>query len=139
MTNSIAGAVMVGAGTGIVFVIAVVVMTDSFGTHFPNTPSDFFRVASQLDETHQFLRHYPNANSIVYLRDIVEYSFQDAKDRYAGLRISIDRNGGDPTFMQVSCFVVGDEFDAVEIHGLKLEGIDKFLQDQRCPDATFNN
>ena len=134
MTNSEAGAIVLGLACGIAFIVVIAVMLDSFGSYSPTTPSHFLRIASKLYETQEFLSLYPNSNSTVYLRDIVEYSFQNAEGRYAGLRISIDRDSGHPTFMQINCFMIDDVFDSVEMHGSRLEGITAFLQDKHCPE-----
>jgi hypothetical protein len=125
-------AVLVGLVCGIAFIVPVMVMVDSFGTRFPTSPSHFLRIASKLPETQAFLSNYPNSNSTVFARDIVEYWSQE-EDRYAGLRIQIDRSNGEPTFMELRCIVIGNELDYTKIQGSRLEGITAFLQDERCP------
>lgn len=137
MTDGGTSAIVSGLAIGVAFFVIMAAMSDSIGTRFPTTPSQFSQIASKLDETQEFLSIYPNSNLTVYLRDIVEYSFQDNSGRYAGLRISIDRNGGMPTFMQINCFILGNELDSIEIHGSMLEGITAFLQDKRCPETIF--
>lgn len=136
MSDSVAMPIVLGLAAGAAFIFVITFMSASYGTYFPITPSDFLRISAKLPETREFLNIYPDAKSTVYIRDIVEYSVQEGSqegDRYAGLRIRIDRNDGEAKFMEVRCIVIGMEYDSVEMHGSKLEGISSFLKDERCP------
>lgn len=136
MSESSTVPVILGLAAGVAFIFVIAFMSASYGTYLPVTPSDFLRISSKLAETQEFLNIYPDANSTMYIRDIVEYSFQEGSqegDRYAGLRIRIDRNDGEAKFMQVNCIVIGREYDSVEMHGARLEGIASFLKNERCP------
>lgn len=137
---------------GVAFVVIVALMATSIVLPLRSS-SDFIRVADKLSETKEFLSNYPNANTTVYfittcvddpclslvrIPSLVEY-WHNADDKIALLRILIDRDNGNPTFVSASCQLVGTE-ESGEIHSSRIsEGlITQFLQGEyRCPTRIW--
>lgn len=166
MLAGAAAAVVAGLAVGIGFIALFALIASSAmplyaKTSSNNTSQDRFEAAEimtrELSEVKAFLNTYPNANSTVYftqvcsddscsslsrIPSVAEYSYKESGSRkYADLRIGLQHEHMQPTFMQIRCAIIhketntilNSETDLLEQHGERLTDVAEFLQNDLCP------